>query len=69
MYRVIQITIKVYESIKWYNQFNKVIKQYEYYIYEFRKIPFPYRLLLNLSKKMNLKRSDKYVALSSLSIC
>ena len=29
----------------------------------------PYRLLLNLSDKINLKRSDKYVALSNLSIC
>ena len=28
----------------------------------------PYRLLLNLSDKVNLKSSDKYVALSNLSI-
>ena len=28
----------------------------------------PYRLLLNLSDKLNLKRSDKNAALSSLSI-
>ena len=28
----------------------------------------PHRLLLNLSDKINLKRSDKYVALSNLSI-
>ena len=28
----------------------------------------PQRLLLNLSGKINLKRSDKYVALSNLSI-
>ena len=28
----------------------------------------PYRLLLNLLDKINLKRSDKYVALSNLSI-
>ena len=27
----------------------------------------PYRLLLNLIDKINLKRSDKYVALSNLS--
>ena len=26
----------------------------------------PYRLLLNLTDKINLKRSDKYVALSNL---
>ena len=29
----------------------------------------PHRLLLNLSNKINLKRSNKYVALSNLSIC
>ena len=28
----------------------------------------PHRLLLNLTDKINLKRSDKYVALSKLSI-
>ena len=28
----------------------------------------PHRLLLNLSEKINFKRIDKYVALSSLSI-
>ena len=28
----------------------------------------PYRLLLNLSDKINLKRSDKYIALSNLKI-
>ena len=28
----------------------------------------PHRLLLNLSEKINLKRSDKYIALSNLSI-
>ena len=28
----------------------------------------PHRLLVNLSDKINLKRSDKYVALSNLSI-
>ena len=28
----------------------------------------PHRLLLNLTDKINLKRSDKYVALSNLSI-
>ena len=29
----------------------------------------PHRGLLNLSDKKNLKRSDKYAALSKLSIC
>ena len=32
------------------------------------KTSIPYRLLLNLTDKANLKRSDKYVALSDLSI-
>ena len=32
------------------------------------KIFDPHRLLLNLSDKINLKRSDKYVVLSNLSI-
>ena len=29
----------------------------------------PHRLLMNLKDKINLNRSDKYVALSNLSIC
>ena len=28
----------------------------------------PYKLLINLADKMNVKRSDKYVALSNLSM-
>ena len=36
--------------------------------YENSKKSDPHRLLLNLSDKINLKRSDKYVALSNLSI-
>ena len=32
------------------------------------KTSHPYRLLLNLANKINLKRSDKYVAVSNLSI-
>ena len=35
---------------------------------ENRKTSDRHRLLLNLSDKINLKRSDKYVALSNLSI-
>ena len=35
---------------------------------EISKTYDPQRLLLNLSDKIDLKRSDKYVALSSLSI-
>ena len=33
------------------------------------KLSDPNRLLLNLSEKINLKRFDKYIALSNLSIC
>ena len=33
---------------------------------ENNKAPDPHRLLLNLSDKINLKRSDKYVAVSNL---
>ena len=36
--------------------------------FENSKTSDPNRLLLNLSEKINLKRSDKYVALSNLSI-
>ena len=35
---------------------------------ESSKTSDPHRLLLNLSDKINLRRSDKYVALSNLSI-
>ena len=36
--------------------------------YEYSKTSDPHRLLLNFSDKINLKRSDKYVALLNLSI-
>ena len=36
--------------------------------FKIRKTSDPYRLLLNLSDKINLKRRDKYVALSDLGI-
>ena len=36
--------------------------------YESSKTSDPHRLLVNLSDKINLKRSDKYIALSNLSI-
>ena len=36
--------------------------------FENSKTSDPHRLLLNLTDKINLKRSDKYVALSNLSI-
>ena len=34
-----------------------------------RKTSDPHRLLLNLADKINLKRSDKYLTFSNLSIC
>ena len=36
--------------------------------FENSKTSYPQRLLLNLTDKINLKRSDTYVALSNLSI-
>ena len=39
-----------------------------YYEFKSRKTSASHRLILNLTDKMNLKRSDKYVALSNLSI-
>ena len=36
--------------------------------FENSKTSYPHRLLLNLLDKINLKRKDKYIALSSLSI-
>ena len=35
---------------------------------KYSKISNPYRILLKLSEKINLKRSDTYVALSNLTI-
>ena len=35
---------------------------------KYSKTSGPHRLLINITDKMNLKRSDKYVALSNLSI-
>ena len=55
-----------------YNEFNKLIKQSEYYTIfmssENCRASDPHRLLLNLLDKINLKRSDKYIALSNLGI-
>ena len=52
------------------NEFSNVMKQDGYYDYEFWKQCNSdlHRLLLNLLDKINVKRSDKYVALSNLSI-
>ena len=35
---------------------------------KYAKISYPCRLLLNLTDKVNLRRKDKYIALSNLSI-
>ena len=51
-------------SIKLQNRMDTIFMNSENY-----KTSDPHILLLNLSDKINLKRSDKYVALSSLSIC
>ena len=37
--------------------------------FENSKTSEPHRLLLNLADKINVKRSDKYVALSNISMC
>ena len=53
-----------------YNEFNKDIIQNGTIFINWKrsKTPDPHRVLLNFSDKMNLKRSDKYVSLSNLSI-
>ena len=59
------------KAIQQYNEFNKVIKQNGYTIYtnsKNSKSSDPHRLLLNLSDKTKLKRSEKYVTLSNLII-
>ena len=58
------------KSIQQYIEFNKVRKPNGYNIYEicYSKTTGPHRILLNLSDKINLNRSDTHVALSTLSI-
>ena len=62
---------KLLKSIEQDNEFNKVIKKVDTILMNSRYsgTSDPRRLLLNLKDKTNLKRSDKYVALSNLSIC
>ena len=57
------------KSVQQYNGFNKIVKQNGTILMnsEKSKTSYPHRLLLNLSDKINLKRSDKYVALSNRS--
>ena len=58
------------KSIQQYNEFNEVIKQNGTIFMNSgnSNTSDPHRLLLNLTDEINLKRSDKYVALSNLSI-
>ena len=65
MYQVKEITKKVYNNIM-----NLIQKDNEYYIYEFwnSKTFDLHRLLLNLTDKINLRKKDKYIALSNLSV-
>ena len=71
MYTILSSKRNYYKSIQQYNEFNKVTKQKGYCIYgfqEYYKTSNTHKLLLNIPEKINLKRSDKYVALSNLSI-
>ena len=67
LFREKEVTKKVYNnimnSIKLENRMVTVFMNSEN-----SKISDPHRLLLNLADKINLKRSDKYVAFSNLSI-
>ena len=53
-----------------YNEFNKDIIQYRYYIHEFWscKTSQHYKLLINLSDKINSKISEKHVFFSNFSV-
>ena len=67
LYQEKEITKKVdnniINSIKLYNRMDTILKNSRN-----SKTSDPHRLLLNLTDKTNLKRSDKYVSLSNLSI-
>ena len=67
LYRAKEVSKKVYNnvmnSMKLYNKMDTIVMNSEN-----SKTSDPQRLLLNLTDKTNLKRSDKHVALSNLSI-
>ena len=67
LYQEIEITKKVYNnkmsSVKLYNRMDTIFMHSRN-----SKTSYPHRLLLNLSDKIDLKGSDKYVALSNFSI-
>ena len=67
MYQTKEITKKVYNNIiNWKKLLNRMSAIFMNSVNN--KTSDPHRLLLNLSDEINLKRSDKYVALSNLSI-
>ena len=67
LYRAKEITRKEYNnsmnSIKLQNRIETMFMNSKK-----SKTSYPYRLLLNLSNRINLSRSNKYIALSNLSI-
>ena len=67
MYQTKEITKKVYNNIvNWIKLLNRMSATFMNSVNS--KTSDPHRLLFSLSDKINLKRSDKYVALSNLSI-
>ena len=67
LYQAKEITKKVYNNI--INSINLLKRMNTIFMNsQNSKTSDPHRLLLNISDKINLKRSDKYVALSNLSI-
>ena len=67
MYQTKEITKNVYNNIvNWIKLLNRMSARFMNSVNS--KTSDPHRLLFSLSDKINLKRSDKYVALSNLSI-
>ena len=67
LYPAKEITKKIYNNI-----INSINTQYKmdiiFMISENSKTSGPYRILINLSDKINLKRSEKHIVLSNLCI-
>ena len=67
LYPAKEITKKIYNNI-----INSINTQYKmdiiFMISENSKTSGPYRILLNLSDKIDLKRSEKHIVLSNLCI-
>ena len=69
MIKLYRIKFISHHFVYQYNEFNKgMIKSGYYFNSENSKTSEPYRLLLNLEDKISLKRCDKFVALSNLSM-